>query len=423
MHSLRTYLKAVAAMCLSAAQPVLAQEPVSSEEVLTGEEVRQDLATWMEWTRSTHPDLSYSVNLETLDMAVAKATQSLPDTLSRPHAWKALATLNPLLNDAHVGLLVPPASDVPDSAPPIPISVAGETLMIAGSTGTGATPLEIIAFNSVPWAELAETAMPLLRGENDALRRFIIELRLHGLLRLILPGGEVKTMTLSSASGMSVEIPVDASRLRFVSGQAGDYAISFEGSTALLSVPSFSREREEEFTAFLERAFAAIADKRSQRLIIDISQNGGGAHDLSDKLMAYLTNQPFTATSAITARITPENQGLVPGSELGDVLTLPFAEPVIPPKELANRYSGEVLIKTGSKTYSQAIVFAATAQDIGVAKLIGEPPQAPANQTGQVQTFTLPNTGFVVRAPIYIIYRGSGDRSRDALKTENMVAP
>lgn len=423
MHYIRAWLKVAVVLCFSVAQPTLGQNPIPSKELLTAEEVREDLVTWLEWTHSTHPDLSYSVDLETLDMAVARVSRSLPDTLSRAHAWKALATLNPLLNDAHVGLLVPPASDVPDSAPPIPISVTSESLTIVEPTGTGSTPLEITAFNSVPWAELAETAMPLLRGENDALRRFIIERRLRGLLRLILPEGEVKTMTLSSASGMSVEIPVDASRLRFVAGQAGDYAISFKDNTALLSVPSFSREREEEFTAFLERAFAAIANQRSQRLIIDISQNGGGAHDLSDKLMGYLTDQPFTATSAITARITPENQRLVPGSDLGDVLTVPFAEPVTPPKELANRFSGEVLIKTGSKTYSQAIVFAATAQDIGAAKLIGEPPQAPANQTGQVQTFTLPNTGFVVRAPIYIIYRGSGDRSRDALQTETMTVP
>ncbi|MDJ0979437.1 MAG: S41 family peptidase [Erythrobacter sp.] len=425
MPTVRKRVGAMAALLLVAAHPATAEpaQPTQTSPTFNADQVREDLEAWLEWTRSTHPDLSYSVNPATIDDTAKRVSQTLPETLTRAEAWKAMARLNPLFNDAHVGLLVPPAADVGADALAVAVSANGDTLEIAPNGDTRGAAARIVAFNGVPWSDLAQEAMELLRGENDALRRFIIERRLHGLLRLLLPEGEVTRMTLQTAPTSRIELPIDPSRIRFTPTGASDYALSFEGDTATLFIPSFSRDREREFAAFLEQAFASIAERESERLVIDISQNGGGAHELSDRLMAYLTDEPFASTSAISARVTPENMAMIPGAALGDVVTVPFSEPVSPPEVLPNRFAGEVAIKLGAKTYSQAIVFAATAQDAGLAQLIGASPNAPANQTGQVQTLTLPNTGFKVRAPIYIIYRGSGDRSRDPLKTSAPRAP
>lgn len=418
MKSLMRCAASIAALVSASANPALAEPETAVEERLTAEQVRADLDAWLEWTKATHPDLSYSVAPAGLQTAAERVARDLPETLSHAQAWRKLAALNPLLNDAHLGILVPRVSHVSDDALPLTVAVSRDSLTLSASAEASDPAVEIAAFNGVPWADLYAQSMALLRGENDALRRFIIERRLHGLLRLLLPEGELTSMTIKSASGGPIVVPVDASRLRFVAPDASGYALQFEGDTAVLSIPSFARDREEEFAAFLNQAFAKITKHGSKSLRIDISQNGGGAHDLSDRLMAYLTSEPYAATSAITARITPENQALVLGSTLGDVVTVPFADPVTPPQDLANRFVGDVTIKLGAKTYSQAIVFAATAQDTGLAQLSGMVPQAPANQTGQVQTFTLPNTGFTVRAPIYIIFRASGDKGRDPLKLD-----
>ncbi len=413
-------LLALSAVCLP---PLSAQETPEPQAILSAEDVRSDLSAWLEWTSATHPDLSYSVEDEALRNAAAQIAASLPDQLTKAEAWKRLALLNPLFNDAHIGLMVPPASTQEEDAVDITIVASPEGLMAQSNTGALSGSFEISAFNGVAWDDLSREAHMRLRGENESLRRFIIERRTHGLLRVLLPEGEVHSMTISGPDGNELELPVDASRLRFLAGDASAYSLTIEGDTATLFVPSFARERGAEFEAFLAGAFAEIAGSNSTHLVIDISENGGGAHDLSDRLMAYLTDQPFAATSAITARITPENQALVPGSQLQDVLTVPFADEIVPPADLAHRFTGKITIELGAKSYSQAIVFAATAQDAGIAQLSGIAPDAPANQTGQVQTFTLPNTGFTVRAPIYIFHRSSGDRSRDPLKIDALRSP
>ena len=395
-----------------------AADAVKLDRVLTAEQVREDISEWLDWTEKTHPDLSYSTDIERVRVEASRLDRSLPETLTVAQAWRAMATLNPHFNDAHVGLLVPVDAEDRSPSRELIINARPEGLFITDDGDTGTVETQVEAFNGRPWSELERVALERLRGENDALRRFIIERRLYPLLRVLLSENDVQTMTERSASGELVELPIDPSQIRFQAPDGAGYRLDFEGSTAVLRVPSFARSRAAEFEAFLPEAFAAIAERGSTRLIIDLSQNGGGAHDLSDQLMAYLTDKLYTATSAITARITPENQPLVPGSQLGEVVTVPFAEPVTPPPQLEHRFTGDVEILLGAKTYSQAIVFAATAQDHGLARLVGESPQAPANQTGQVQTHTLTNTGFSVRAPIYIIYRHSGDRSRAPLVVE-----
>ena len=65
-------------------------------------------------------------------------------------------------------------------------------------------------------------------------------------------------------------------------------------------------------------------------------------------------------------------------------------------------------ILVGPNTYSQAIVFAVTAQDFNIAIIAGSTTEGPANQSGQVQRFALKHTGLVAQAPIYLFTRASG---------------
>ncbi|MEO1487929.1 MAG: S41 family peptidase [Pseudomonadota bacterium] len=334
-----------------------------------------------------------------------------------------MARFNPMFNDAHVGLLIPARPQEHADAVAITIQPMPDALEVYSTADPSRQFGRVHSLNSMPWEDYLVRALPLIRGENDALRKGILGLRFAELAPFILPKGELRSITIKTEEGAILEMPVASERLNFVPLAPSDFGLSIDQGIATLTIPTFERAREEELGGFLKSAFARIADEGAESLVIDLRANGGGAHELSDRLMAYLTDRPFVATSAITARITPENQALVPQASLGDVLTLPFAEEVIPQTELPDRFRGDVTILLGPQTYSQAIVFAATAQDTGIARLTGQAHRAPANQTGQVQTHTLANTGFTVRAPIYIIYRGSGDRSRDPLKINANSTP
>lgn len=383
-------------------------------QALNREEVVHDLQLWLEWSKNTHPDLAYSVDMEELERVAASIQRDLPSQMRRQDAWKYLARLNPVLNDAHLGIVVPEAGPATDGAPSISVERVNEGLKVIDGTDDFPAGAIITEISGQGVAGTLDELVSLTRGESDALRRRIADLRLDSFVAFAF--GEIDDTLISvrqpdgstSTHRLSVVLQSKAAN-------ESAFALDWRDDTAVLRIPTFQREREAEFAAFLAESFAEIARRGADTLVIDLRDNGGGARELSDRLMAYLTTEPYSPISAVAARITPENQAMVPGSKLGDAIKVPFKQIVTPPASVPDRFDGEVLIATGPATYSQAIVFAATATDHGIASLCGAATDAPANQTGQVQVMELPSTGFSVRAPIYVFYRASGDRSRSPL--------
>jgi C-terminal processing protease CtpA/Prc len=246
-----------------------------------------------------------------------------------------------------------------------------------------------------------------VRGESDSLREFLIGHKFALLYwaiyggfdeyRVVLrnPDGTVSSQVLPAAAddGIAQDPPPDPFQFQ-----------RLDQNTALLRIPSFDIALRDRFLAFLEQSFAQVAADKVTRLLIDIRENGGGARDLSDPLLSYLTDARYTPTSKVKARITAENAARVPGSQPGQVIDLPFPQ-WVEPTARPWRFAGELYVLFGARTYSQAIVFATIVQDFGIGKLVGEETAGLANQTGQVTKTTLPNTGLSVQAPIYIFYR------------------
>ncbi|MEM9262863.1 MAG: S41 family peptidase, partial [Pseudomonadota bacterium] len=380
---------------------------------------------WLEWTRTTHPDISYTVDTSTLASRVDQISSSLAamDSLSKREVWATMATLNPVFNDAHIGLRLPELDFEAYTADggvafDAPISVTDDGVFIADDvdpTSAFSAGEEVVAVNGVKMADFIAWLTPRLRGESDTIRKLIVELRFPVAFWTYAGGAESYVVETVSEKGWKRRVAYDAARDIRQPEAAEPFSLSIKDNVAILRVASFNISLKDDFEAFAADAFAQISQAGVTKLVVDLRENGGGAHDVSDILMAYLTAEPHAATSSITARILPENQAFIPGSSLGDVVTVPFAEPVTPPADLANRFEGDVVLVVGPRTYSQAIVFAATAQDLGVAKIAGAPTDGLANQTGHVKRTQLENTGFFVQSPIYILYRASGAKGATPL--------
>ncbi len=408
----------MAGLAITAPSHASASSVDSEAEQLTAAQVENDLDDWLEWTNSTHPKLDYSADPAVIMAAAEAIRASLPDRMSRIEAWRQMARLNNVLNDAHMGLVIP-IPEALEGTRQISFHLREAALEVVDGGGIVPDGASITRIGDMAVGDMLSRLLPLVRGESDSLRRRIVETR-FGASWSLLSGQAFPSQLCFDADGSSQCIDPDGPVTFAVAGTGG-YELKWQEDSAILDIPTFVRDREEEFTAFLETSFAEIASRGARRLVIDLRNNGGGAHDLSDKLMAYLTDKPWSPISAVTARITPANQAMIPGSEPGQVVSVPFQQIQTPPADLDNRFTGEVEIMIGPNSYSQAIVFAATAADHGVARLTGEPTSAPANQTGQVQQHVLPNSGFTVRAPIYILYRASGDKTRDPLRPDPVM--
>ncbi len=396
--------------------------PVEIEEALfTRAEVEEDFEAFIEFVKTTHPDLEYSADLLDLEAAADAVRTSLRDDMTIRNAWMAMAVINPVFADAHIGLRRPinalaayeesggqlfPASVVFDAVGKMQIS-ASTSASLGVSPGD-----EILSINGVDAREIYDKLMPRMRGESEVLGRLVMELYFSQYFWLAHGGYERYVVRVRNQNGIrNVELmPQDNTEPR---NDINQYTYKKLGeNVGYLNVTSFDIKQLETVEAFLADAFKSIKNDGIDKLIIDLRENTGGAHDVSDLLMAYLTSEPYSAISGVTARITDENINLIPGSELGDVVTIPFHQFVTPPVENALRFNGDVYAIVGGRTYSQAIVFASTLQDFEIATIVGEETEGPANQTGQVQATRLPNTGMQVLAPIYIFTRASGDSSR-----------
>lgn len=397
--------------------PLLASTPACAQSELTisADDLRADITEWQDWFFATHPDPAFSMDVDAVVAELAAISARLTGDYSRREAWLALSLVNPDFNDGHIAISMPMADyeaylEAGGANFTLPVRVEGGRVFIADTlvaTSPFEAGAEILSINGAPVTPIVEASLERTHGDGAGLRTYILEQRFSRYLWALTGGAEswrVETRHAVREIAPARDVAMT---------QTDQWTLDFADDAAILTLNTFRPEYEEAFAAFIQSAFAAIAGAGTDVLVIDISANGGGAHQLSDRLFAYLTDTRYTPLSAVTARITPENQALIPGSELGQVVSTPFAQWIEPPAELENRFDGAVGFLIGTGTYSQAIVTAATAQDFEIAPVAGIATGGRANSTGQVQVHTLSRSGLDVAAPIYIFTRASGDTSAD----------
>ena len=401
-----------------------------TEETYSRQAISEDLNAFINFVTETHPDLSYSANLNALDQKVSDIHETLPAKATLRDAWMAMALVNPLFGDAHIGLRRPiEALDAYQEAggvlfPGAVVFGNDGQLRIApsGRQGTGFIEGdEILSINGIATEKIVATLLPRMRGESEALQKLVMERYFQQYFWIAFGGfdsyvsrvrrdGRIVTVYAKTPDENSPSTVDDV----FVFEQLGD-------GIGYLNVKSFDIVYKDQFAQFTADSFAEIKNTGVQSLIIDLRENGGGAHDVSDLLMNYLTDQPFSSISGITARITAENVTRIPGASVGDVVSIPFQLTITPDAENPLRFEGKTFALVGALTYSQAIAFATTLQDFKIATLAGEKTEGPANQSGQVQSYYLPNTGLQALAPIYIFIRANGDTGREGVVPEILI--
>lgn len=150
--------------------------------------------------------------------------------------------------------------------------------------------------------------------------------------------------------------------------EESDFQLTFSGSAALLRVSSFgATDFKEQLSPLMEEIRNAGVDK----VILDVTCNSGGVVANVLTLLNYLTN---------------ENIGLYSSTDGADASTLYDVE-----GDLA--INAGFFILTSGWTYSAANLFAALAQEMGVAQIVGT---ATGGGACSIQALVLPNGSLVV---------------------------
>lgn len=404
--------------------------PEDAEPTYDAVGLRADLAEFRAVVARTHPAPDLIFDEPALQRVSAEIEAELHDGMTLRQAWLAMARLNPHFRDAHTGLRHPVAGyedDLAAGAMGFPIEVFIDR---AGGLRASAKPrpdkgippyARIVSINGLDVPMMLARLMPRMRGETESIQRLVFAFNFPGYLWTLLgpqraycvgveDDGRIRHLLFAGAAGEDLGREADQDPSPF------SFSVPAEG-VALLRVGSFHPDLKDAFSKFLADSFAAIEANDTRTLLLDIRDNPGGAHDTSDQLVAYLIDKPIPSASTLLARITTGNRDVAPEAETGSVARVPFPEPIAPRAAQA-AFAGDVYVLLSQDTYSQAIVFAATLRDAGIAKLVGETTGGNANQTGQITLASLSHTGLQALSPLYVIYRPNGDMTMLGLRPD-----
>jgi len=400
-----------------------AQPAVGEPQKLTPQQLQQDYDTLLDVLADKHPDATHSASPTELRRALAKLRQGLNRPMTQNEAWQTFATLNPVFADGHFLVALPnwrgmTRQHLKENGTLFPFEAYVEprgNVFIRSKLGGEASPLvgaEIKTINGVRAREIALHLLTLVHGDTLKMRADLLSQRWWLFYWKVY--GEPKEFHLAlSGRAPSADTVVPSSHELPVVLQIED---SFErefhfellsNHAALLSIGAFAWSDKQRFWDFTRAAFTTMHDENVTTLIIDVRYNGGGDDDMWMKgILSYIATKRYHWCSRYLARVVPGHQEK--GEVIGTVESSELKEWMEPEPNNPVHFSGKVYVLVGAASYSSTILFANVMQDYGFGTLAGVGGSARTQQSGGVQTTTLPNSGLAVPWPRFILTRPSG---------------
>jgi hypothetical protein len=392
---------------LSIPVAVLALSGSAPAQTIAPAALQADLRFALDTIERQHPDLAHSVTKAALERAANSVRAQLDHPMDQAEAWAKLAQLNPVLADGHLFIGLPDwrrkgEEAIRQGTGFFPFEVAFDAKdhpVIVSMLGGGATPLagrRILKIDGNDARDVARSLLALTHGDTPAFRRALLAQRwwlfhakLHGTpadYNLVL-GGSRKRLTIPAGHTLPAILQRDASFDRL-------FACRIDPDrSARLTVASFVWEDKARFLGFTHDCFERMKAAAVDRLVIDVSTNGGGNDDMwKDGILRYVATQPYKQGSTYRKR---DVSGAVIAGAI-ESATQPLAgEPL--------RFAGKVTVEIGPLTYSSAVLFANVVRDYRFGALAGIGGAARTQQSGGVRSVTLPNTGLILSYPRFVL--------------------
>jgi len=392
---------------LVAALVVLASSGTAPAQTIAPAALQADLRFALDTIERQHPDLAHSVTKAALERAAGKVRAQLDHPMDQAQAWATLAQLNPVLADGGLFIGLPDwrgrgAEAVRQGTGFFPFEVAidaGDHPVIVSMLGGGSTPLagrRILRIDGHDARDIARSLLARMHGDTPAFRRALLAQR-WWLFHATLYGNPADYDLVLSGSSKHLTVPAEHALPAILQRDA-----SFErlfacridtDKSARLTVASFVWEDKARFFRFTRDCFARMKAALVDRLVIDVSANGGGDDDMwKDGILRYIATRPYKQGSTYLKR---EASGAVSAGSI-ESATEPVADEPL-------RFGGKVTVEIGPLTYSSAVLFANVVRDYRFGRLAGVGGAARTQQSGGVRSVTLPNTGLILSYPRFVL--------------------
>ena len=420
---------------------LLSLQGIPAQETFTRAQVLQDIDYLANTLEQTHYNL-YAYTPKDAFKAVYKKVRAsvTKDSLSPLEARKLFQRIAAAANNGHTELDFPVKdyiSYAEEGGTLFPLELAFENNKALIRKNWSGNPQikygwEVLSINGVPIAELLSEIHPFVSAERPYFKNVKIELysfpRYYWMVfgqqddfEVVLRGND----SLHTFSLKAVDV-IEGFEMKRTEILTPKRELKFYGRTAYLNPGNFSGDQQK-YRRFIDSAFAEIKVRKSEELIVNIRNNGGGDDSFSDYLVAYFADKPFNwsshfslKTSAILKEYVRKNYDTtqtfwesVLAHEDGEVYDYSF-DP-IPPQPQKKRFSGPVFVLVNRQSHSQSAVTAAQIQDYQFATIVGEETGDFPSLYASVFQFTLPNTGIPVNVAKGQIVRVNGSTKKEGV--------
>lgn len=395
----------------------------------------EDVNFLIESLEKRHVDFYQRANKDSIKLIKEKISSMITRSMNRVEFFKTIAQFNPYFNDAHC--LVFPLTEEADGKkeqgfPLFPFLVklndnailVPEQTYIRTSDGTKIDKsYAITSINGIPTSLILETIEKYSHGETKILRRNMTTLLFSDWLFSLYGWCGEFEITLDNGSNISIKSN-DKWKSNTVNVVQYNSMEILEDNIGYLKLGSFDvDEVKEDYEKFIHTSFATLANKKVEKLIIDVRGNTGGQSDAGALVLSYLTNKNLSQVSKAYDRIHEGNSGWFnfygkPG-ELKEVDL--SNDDLIKPIGNDKQFKGEVVVLFDEMTYSAGIIFITIIQDYSLAKTMGRPTAGFANQTGNIESFELPNSNLIVYVPSRKFVRVNGKTTNHVVTPDIII--
>jgi hypothetical protein len=424
--------------------PAAESTPAASPQTLTAKRAQRELKILKRALSDLHPGLyryqtpeQFEVEFARAEIEVAQGSDSLQMYLIASRIAAAVRCGHTWTNPLNQGQAV---QDALALLPLLPLHVRlleGRLLVTASADPKVPVNAELLTIDGRTPTALANEFMPYLRadGNSDGKRLSQLDSNVDGgamdrLLPLLHPpGARGYTLRLRPRSGRTGEasvagMPVAVRESRLIAAdmtpENTDWRFEIDGDTATMTLPTFVFWQSDfDWQGFLRRSFDTLAERKVDKLVLDLRQNEGGDDAIGNALQAHLLTTAFVVPAPRMesayerapydlARFMDtwdfsffDRTGqVVRGDGRNWLLREQPVDNRIEPA--ARPYRGHVVLLTGPRMSSAGFLIARNLQASGSAILIGQPTGGNLRglNGGQLAWLVLPISGVSVDIPL-----------------------
>lgn len=401
-----------------------------ASRIFTPEELKSDLEYLITTLEKRHVNFYQRANRDSIAHLNSRLLTTLDRSMNRADFFKAVAVLNPYFNDAHCLVFPLREEEVSNKLFPfyVVLSETGQVYLERDYQRTRDQKIvrkdwPIDSINGQPIRTIIDRIALYSHGETVLLRRHMTTLLFSDWLYSIFSWhGRFEMVFKNSSERLTIGENDEWSSLEKDALSFNRFEVRED--IGYLRLNSFDvDEQKEAYEQFIEASFARLKKENISKLVIDVRGNTGGQSDAGAYVIQYLIDQPVNQVSLAYQRIHEGNAGWFHfRGQPGDLKEMNVAnEELIHPVSKDKRFDGQVVVLSDEMTYSAGIIFITVIQDHRLATLMGRPTGGFANQTGNIESFSLPHTKLTVYAPARTFVRVNKDASIHVVTPEILI--